>query len=195
MKTLKKRIAAILTFSMIFELLPVTALPAYAVQEELITGEGYEDAGLFEPYEAGEDELTSEPLFSEPMFSDEGTDRVDIDTDGAVAEQTYNKIVWSIDDAGCLHVSGTNDFKQSADALPPWYAHRDEIRSAKISLTNYTKWLSRMFEDCSNLTEVDFEQLDTRDTTDISNMFKGCSSLRRVEAYKISPYNTSIVKK
>ena len=42
-------------------------------------------------------------------------------------------LIWSLDEAGTLTISGTGPmYDYSEDALPPWYAHRDEITSTVL---------------------------------------------------------------
>ena len=173
MNTFRRRLAAILVFTMVFELLPAGALPTYAEPTELIADQtGGEDLELLEEpaeselvsEEAPENTLISEETPDTALISEEGPDTAAIpeeDSDNTVftpdgisylvPEQTYKNITWSIDSNGCLTVSGKNDFKASSGDYAPWHTYSAQIKSAEINLTNYTKWLSRMFEDCTNL--------------------------------------------
>ena len=213
MNTFRRRLAAILVFTMVFELLPAGALPTYAEPTELIADQtGGEDLELLEEpaeselvsEEAPENTLISEETPDTALISEEGPDTAAIpeeDSDNTVftpdgisylvPEQTYKNITWSIDSNGCLTVSGKNDFKASSGDYAPWHTYSAQIKSAEINLTNYTKWLSRMFEDCTNLGKVTFTKLETGSLVDISNMFKGCTSLKIIDATKISPKSNS----
>ena len=180
MKLLKRRIAVILAFAMILGLKPVAVIPVYAKTPELIE----------EDVSTGDTVLCEES--EEPLLL--GSD--DIAADGIadiVSERTFDNIRWRIDGYGCLYVSGTNDFKYSESDYAPWYYYRNDIKSAEINLTNYTRWLSRMFDGCTKLEKVTFKSLETGSVTDISNMFRGCSSLKVIDATKISPKTDNLI--
>ena len=189
MSNIRRRLAAILVFTMVFELLPSTVIPAYAQEEELMAdtfGEG-ELLLADEPVPAGliEDEPDAELITEEALVEETipqgDTEDAGFGTDGIsylVPEQRYNNITWSIDSNGCLYVSGTNDFKEANGAYAPWYPYRSYIKQAEINLTNYTKWLSRMFDGCEKLEKVTFKKLEAGSVVDVSNMFRNCKSLK-----------------
>lgn len=103
---------------------------------------------------------------------------------------TYEKITWSITAKGNnLIVNGTGDFNSDPDEPAPWAEYADKVIYAVINVTGMTH-TSRMFENCSKLTGVNWQQSDTSDVTDMHNMFYGCTEM---DSLDLSNFNTGIV--
>ncbi len=99
-----------------------------------------------------------------------------------IASGSYENITWVIDANGKLTVEGTGEFAQSNGNWnrAPWYNYRSYIKSAEINLKDITN-ASYMFNDCSELAEIDVSGLDTSSVTNASCMFGGCSGLTEID--------------
>ena len=112
---------------------------------------------------------------------------------------------WDIDESGRLTISGKGDYKKIS-----WLTYKDEIKSATVNVTGITS-LSRMFEGCIGLTELDLTGLDTSAVTDADYMLFDCDNLTTIIAsgnkssvdmelpvtnhiWKYQPTGTSVVK-
>lgn len=105
-----------------------------------------------------------------------------------IGSGSSNNISWQIDKEGRLTLTGSGDYG-STDSTPPWYQYREEITSAKVSITGLTS-TQNMFAECINLKSVDLSDFDTSQVTNMCWMFYGCSSL---EGLDLSNLDTSSV--
>ncbi len=127
-----------------------------------------------------------EELESETMMDLASED----DIANGVVDESYGYIIWSIDKNGKLTVKGTGNYTNLHGwHSAPWYDYRDDILSAEIRVTGMTQ-ASYMFEDCSNLTEIDLSRFDTSKIVMMYAMFAGCSSLQTLD---LSSFDTSSV--
>lgn len=84
---------------------------------------------------------------------------------------------WFISPEGALSVAGTGEFADTyAFNRAPWYSYRDTIKLAHVNLKG-TKDFSYMFNGCTCLTSVDWENTDTADMFDMTGMFQNCIAL------------------
>ncbi|MCQ2518588.1 MAG: BspA family leucine-rich repeat surface protein [Lachnospiraceae bacterium] len=104
----------------------------------------------------------------------------------AIAGGNSNAVSWLIDENGKLTVSGTGDWKLK-DGKSPWYAYRNDILTAEVTLTGTTD-LANMFAECGKMTSVDLTGLDTSKVTGMNWMFYKCSKLTTLD---LSGLNTS----
>lgn len=113
-------------------------------------------------------------------------------TEDVIASGTQGDVTWVIDRDGKLTVSGDGDFyvlTSMFGMLPPWDEYRNQIKSAQISVTNMTD-ASNLFDNCSNLTDLDLSSFDTSKIKSMVCMFVGCSSLTNLD---LSNFDTSNV--
>ena len=105
---------------------------------------------------------------------------------GVEGPKSGNTINWTINSAGTMTLSGTNqrmeDFVNNGAARPGWYSYREQIKKVVfeegvINIGAYA------FADCTNLAEVDFGTVDTIG----NNAFENCTSLKHV--YLPSQFN------
>lgn len=102
-----------------------------------------------------------------------------------IARGIYNNIYWEIGRDGKLYVHGSGEYcEYPQHASSPWYDYREFIKTAEIDV-KFIENLSYMFEDCVNLTSVDFSKLYTGMCTDLTAMFAGCKSLTSVDLSNI----------
>ena len=99
---------------------------------------------------------------------------------------------WSIDADGLLTIRGSGDYERTyaydfysdgSVMLPEWCCYRDEIKKAKLDVSNITD-AGRMFFDCSNLESVDTSGLDMKSLTTTKEMFMGCRNLESLDVGK-----------
>ena len=109
-----------------------------------------------------------------------------------IASGNYMNITWVIDANGKLTVEGIGEFAfyyNDKSDRAPWYNYRSYIKSAEVNLKDIMN-ASYMFNDCSELAEIDLSGLDTSSVTDMGSMFNGCSRLAEID---LSGLNTSSV--
>ncbi|MCQ2517776.1 MAG: DUF285 domain-containing protein [Lachnospiraceae bacterium] len=145
---------------------PVSEEQEETVEEEPVSEELEETIEEEPVSEEQEETIEEEPVFEEQEET-LGEDPVIEDTP-----------VFNLEN-GVLTVNADADWLRTDDSLPLWYENRAEIVTANVKLANVTD-VSYMFADCVNLTEVNFEDVDTSAVTDFSYMFKNCKSLETV---------------
>ena len=100
-----------------------------------------------------------------------------------IASGNYMNITWVIDANGKLTVEGIGEFAfyyNDKSDRAPWYNYRSYIKSAEVNLKDIMN-ASYMFNDCSELAEIDLSGLDTSSVTDMGSMFNGCSRLAEID--------------
>lgn len=115
-------------------------------------------------------------------------------TEEVIAQGKENNFIWKIDLDGKLIIEGTGDyftptFPANTPASAPWYAYRDQIKTAEVQVEGMTD-TSYMFEDCSNLVTIDFSGFHSDKLYRTGGMFEGCSSL---ESLDLSNFQTEHV--
>lgn len=137
--------------------------------------------------------LHEDIVSSETEISEESGESTEMET---VSEETLpggtmndGKITWNIDGNGKLSVTGEGDLDYNILFFYPWQEYKEEIYTAKISLTGANS-LCDLFWGCKNLTSVDLSNLDTSNVTNMSDMFSGCASLETID---LSGLNTDNV--
>lgn len=112
-----------------------------------------------------------------------------------IASGQINDISWKIDKTGKLIVEGegdcfANDLKVMLPGEAwPWHKHKDAIISAEVRVSGMTD-SSYMFENCTNLTMVDFGGFETDKLERTGGMFYGCN---RLESLDLSHFRTDSV--
>lgn len=106
-----------------------------------------------------------------------------------IAQGTSGTCVWTIDEDGNLIVSPTDGIEGNLWGSKPWEDYVAEIKTAKFIGNIYTL-VYPSFDGCTNLTDIDFGNLDTSKATYIVYMFRDCSSLTKLD---LSSLNTSQV--
>ncbi len=101
-----------------------------------------------------------------------------------IASGSDGDITWVIDAGGKLTVEGTGDFSQNL-----WKEYLGEITSAEIKVSGMTN-ASHLFENCTNLVDIDLSGFDTNNVTSMESMFSGCSSLQNIN---LDNFNTENV--
>lgn len=179
--------------------------------EESIAGEPQEDAsdaeaGTVQENPSEEDDVSdggfgvedenaqgapAEETVSENAVDDTEMD-VAADTAGSsVASGTYLNTQWDIDADGKLTVTGTGEFAETGNmSRVPWYAYKEQIKSAKIKVTGMSD-ASYMFFDCGSLTELDLSEFDTSSVTNMRSMFSNCDSLTELDLSKFGTSNVT----
>ncbi len=100
-----------------------------------------------------------------------------------IASGTSGSCDWVIDEDGILTISPTNgtsgtlaNFETNNDV--PWYTYRESITKAQFQGTIYgNTYCVKMFDYCSNITEIDFTNFDVSNVTNMFGMFDSCSNL------------------
>lgn len=99
------------------------------------------------------------------------------DSNDYIAQGTSGDLDWSIDNAGCLTISGIGDYDDSdgeiTNGTGAWKNYKNKIKSAIVDVHKITN-CSGMFSECVNLRSIDITNLDTSDTTNMSHMFDNC---------------------
>ncbi len=91
-------------------------------------------------------------------------------------------LTWTLDDEGCMVVSGEGDFTKR-----PWKTLKAKEIVVKIKNITTTK---EMFSHCYETERIDVSGLDTSKVTDMSGMFTECELLEELD---VSGFNTSKV--
>lgn len=102
-------------------------------------------------------------------------------------------LYWSIDSEGLLSITGVGDYDESVLIngcyRPEWLYYFEDIKKAKVSVNSINS-TSGMFLGCYCLTEINFDNFDTSNVTNMCQMFEGCQSLKSLD---LSSFNTSKV--
>lgn len=96
-------------------------------------------------------------------------------------------IRWTISQDGILEIAGKQN--KSGNLSKGWLEYNYFIKSAKVSAQNMTS-MNGWFENCSNLTSIDFSGADTSRVTDMSHLFSNCMDLK---SFEWGNFNTSKV--
>lgn len=128
---------------------------------------------------------------------------------GTITEEgTYGELNWTLDDKGCVTITGTGRISAddvSYESLQSWYNIKETITSAvvkakvigsaaqmfdfcpeleSVDLKNAdfseTTSLNRFFAADDKLKTADLSMLDTSNVTDMAGMFSGCNGLQSV---------------
>lgn len=104
---------------------------------------------------------------------------------------TEQGVTWKIDANGNLTIRGTGEYElkkqtyfydsetQWEQDMPAWYAYKDFIKTATVSLTDI-KSTKYMFMGCTQLVSVDLNDFDTSQVTNMNSMFEECKCLENV---------------
>lgn len=138
----------------------------------------------------GEIDIDIEEDIMDKLPSDEEEDGIDLTVaSNDIASGTYRNILWVIDGGGKLSVTGTGEYTLNSHESAPWKEYSDAIISAEINISGI-KYLSNMFDGCSNLINIDF-RIDSNKIEYMNSMFYGCSSLSHID---VSGFDTSNVR-
>lgn len=127
-----------------------------------------------------------------PKISVESTEKNAEERGSIKYEGVCGDLKWTIDYEGCFTLTGTGEYDPAGEGYSEskeWYCYRGEIKTAVIDIKGIT-FAANLFEDCMNLTAVDFRNSDFSSVTNMSGMFFGCQSLKNVD---VSGFNTSNV--
>ena len=107
------------------------------------------------------------------------------DTFTGISNQKSGDLTWSITPDGKLTISGTGNYVKNAEDRyngynPSWYAYKDYILTAEVSVTGITS-MERMFHGLSNLTSIVFKNTDASQVTTMEEMFTSCESLQMLD--------------
>ena len=164
----KKIISAIMAGMTLFSMAPVNAESCNGEVETTQTSESvWEKAGSF---------IIN--LFLPQVFAAEND----------IASGISWSVIWTIDAEGTFTLKPSNGVSGQMASLsetstgPPWYKYRAQIKKAVAEpgvALGYRA--NRFFYECSNLAEVDLNNLDTSNTVNMEEMFNGCRSLTSLE--------------
>ena len=101
-----------------------------------------------------------------------------------IAEGVSGDCTWVIDNDGNLNISSEVD-----DAVlgtwegnaVPWSNYKESITTVAFSTPVAAKTCTNMFNGCTNLNAVYFDNFYTNEVTDMSYMFANCTSLEVIE--------------
>ena len=99
----------------------------------------------------------------------------------SAAGGTYDGMTWDLTD-GTLTLGGTltNTEVRSISSWP-WNSSRSQIQKVQFSSgTTLQGSLAYMFQNCTNLTEIDFTNANTANVWTFREMFRGCSKLESI---------------
>ena len=112
-----------------------------------------------------------------------------------IAEGVQGGCKWVIDSYGTLTLSpdegAANAGTLTSFALPPWFDYAEQITSFRVEGTVTAESCMNMFFNCTKLTDVDLNGLDTSNVVAVAGMFESCTSLKSVD---VSMLNTSHVR-
>lgn len=103
-----------------------------------------------------------------------------------IAEGISGSCKWVIDNDGNLDISSEDEFEEGilgsweGDAAP-WSAYRESITTVAFSTAVQATTCASMFNGCTNLNSIYFDNFYTDNVTDMSNMFANCASLVNIE--------------
>ena len=120
-----------------------------------------------------------------------------------VTPQTWGGCEWKIESSGKLFIyasSATNGYAAGEmgditnTTSAPWYQYRDQIKTVQVGQTaeyNATpvkvktnNKIGGMFRDCTNLTSVNFVNINFSNATTMWYMFYNCKSLRTITGFE-----------
>ena len=115
-----------------------------------------------------------------------------------IAEGVSGDCTWVIDDDGNLSISSESDDavlgNWEGDAAP-WSNYRESITTVAFSSPVNAQTCAYMFNGCTNLNAVYFDNFYTNDVTDMSYMFANCTSLEVIEfGITISSQNENVFR-
>lgn len=84
----------------------------------------------------------------------------------------------------------TNEERYIFSSTQPWYNERTRILRTEIGDEISPTSTSRWFFNCSSITSIDLDNLDTSNVTDMASMFEACNALLSLD---LSSFNTSNV--
>ena len=106
-------------------------------------------------------------------------------TTASAASGTYDGLSWNLDSNGTLTLSGTlANTEVRSDTVWPWRSstNRSSVKHIVFSSgTTLQGSLAYMFQDCTNLIDVDFSGVDTSNVWTFRDMFRGCSHLTTID--------------
>ena len=106
-------------------------------------------------------------------------------TTASAASGTYDGLSWNLDSNGTLTLSGTlANTEVRSDTVWPWRSstNRSSVKHIVFSSgTTLQGSLAYMFQDCTNLIDVDFNGVDTSNVWTFRDMFRGCSHLTTID--------------
>lgn len=163
--------------------------------EELSISDGSQDAEELEVQE--ESNLTEDGELSiedqENSDFDSGEEVNAAGTGIIMEEGTYGELNWTLDDQGCVTITGTG--RIPGKDLPDestWYWDnkvKNKITSAVVKAKVIGN-ADKMFEYCENMESVDLKNADFSETTSMAGFFQGDINLKAVD---MSMVNTSKV--
>lgn len=111
------------------------------------------------------------------------------DAEEIIASGEERGLSWSITAGGVFTIAGSMKEGTSALMFPKWSEYADKVTSVVVTAENVTT-TCYWFDQCINLTEVDFSGFDTSRVENMMNMFHDCKSL---ESLDLSSFDTSHV--
>lgn len=79
-----------------------------------------------------------------------------------------------------LPLSETKPYINGQDGIP-WNLHRTNIKHVQFGSLVFPRSMARWFASCIDLRDIDFTNLDTRDTTSMTQLFDRCAKLYEVD--------------
>lgn len=103
-----------------------------------------------------------------------------------IAEGVSGSCKWVIDNDGNLDISSEDEYEEGVlgsweGDSAPWSAYRESITTVAFSSSVQAVTCTNMFNGCTNLNSIYFDNFYTDNVTDMSNMFANCTSLVNIE--------------
>lgn len=103
-----------------------------------------------------------------------------------IAEGVSGSCKWVIDNDGNLDISSEDEYEEGVLSSwegdsAPWSAYRESITTVAFSSSVQAVTCTNMFNGCTNLNSIYFDNFYTDNVTDMSNMFANCTSLVNIE--------------
>lgn len=103
----------------------------------------------------------------------------------ALATDVWGSCTWTLENDGTLKITATNGRSGELEDMfnsAPWTAFAEQITSVKFGTgVKLPESASGMFRGCANIESIDFNGLDTSNTTTMASMFAQCSSLETLD--------------
>jgi len=97
-------------------------------------------------------------------------------SNGSITSAKNTEVTWRLDSNGTLEVTGTGDICRGNNYNPPWANYKSQIKAARINLEGATQ-ASKLFSNCTNLTNIDLSGFKTDNVKSMYCMFENCNSL------------------
>lgn len=146
-----------------------------------------------------DDGLSMDEAMEDPEDSDfdSGEDVKAAGTGTITEEGTYGDLNWTLDDKGCVTITGTGRISAddvSYESLQPWYNIKETITSAVVK-AKVIGSAEQMFGFCSELESVDLKNADFSETTSLNGFFVGDDKLKTADLSMLDTSNVTDMAK